>query len=443
MVGILVSAVALGGISTMAVSASAAIAAATNNSDRVSYLRTQANSLALNPQAVPVITAATTTSQLVDGHLSPVTIWRTSTSASTTIFVAMPRWTRGASADCSQPQLLTGCLTAQASITASGGGSITTTPIVTSWSNPGAQSEGGATMAPGPLAAAETEPEGGQATPNLVTNAQSDLANAYAAAETRSPSTEMSVIVGGTLPPGNYKSGSSLHVSGVVTLDGQNNPNSVFVFQAGSTLTTASYTEVRVINGAQPSNVFWQVGSSATLGTFTKLVGSILAHTSITVTSGCVIDGRALALGAAVTLDTNNFIESPVVHAPLNGSPPSIDLGAAGLFSVLGATAVTNTGPSQMSGYFGSSSGTAGTGFPPSAGPPAEMRYVLRIKNATANGSLVFTDSAAKTTVGTIHFLAGGDEYFYGAVHSSGPIEVSLVGASATISHVYFYKPPA
>ena len=81
----------------------------------------------------------------------------------------------------------------------------------------------------------------------------------------------------------------------------------MFVFQAGSALTTASGSSVNLINGAQACNVFWQVGSSATLGTGSSFRGTILALTSITVTTGVTIDGRVLARNGAVTLDTDTI----------------------------------------------------------------------------------------------------------------------------------------
>lgn len=443
MVGVLVTAVALLGLSTMAVAAATAISTTTNNTQQISFLHSYVNSLATSPQAVPTMSAATTAGQQVNGRLTPVTIWRVSSPSSSTLFASMPRWRAGALADCSKPTSLEtpGCLTTQTSVTAAGG-SIVTSPIATNWNNNQATSPDGASMSPGPVASAETKSAGGQATPQLIQSATADLASAYEDAASRGPSAAVGVIVGGTFAPGYYRSGSSIHVSSVVTLDGQNDPNAVFLFQAGSTLITASYTEIRLINGAQAGNVTWQVGSSATLGTYTSFVGTILAYTSITVTTGCSIDGGALAKGAAVTLDTNTLVKTPTSTAPSGTFPAPINLGSARLFSVMGAVAVTNTGATTMAGFYGSSSGTTPTGMPPNAGPPAEMRYVLRIRNATANGSVVFTDSATGSTVATINFLAGQDGYFYGIAKASGPINVSLVGASATISNVYFYEPP-
>ena len=96
----------------------------------------------------------------------------------------------------------------------------------------------------------------------------------------------------------------------MLTLDARGNPNAVFVFQAGSTLTTASASRVVLINGAQSCNVYWQVGSSATLGTGSTFRGSIIALTSITVTTGVTIDGRVLARNGAVTLDSDTITTS-------------------------------------------------------------------------------------------------------------------------------------
>jgi len=98
-------------------------------------------------------------------------------------------------------------------------------------------------------------------------------------------------------------------VTGTVTLDGNGDPNAVFVFQAGSALTTAG--SVALINGAQAKNVYWQVGSSATLGTASAWQGSILALTSITLNDTATMIGRALARNGAVTLGTNNTITLP------------------------------------------------------------------------------------------------------------------------------------
>jgi Ice-binding-like len=99
-------------------------------------------------------------------------------------------------------------------------------------------------------------------------------------------------------------------------IDALGNPLAVWVFQIGSTLTTASAASVAEINGGQAVNVFWQVGSAATLGTATRFNGNILADASITLNTGASLIGRALALNGAVTMDTNGN-PFPITNTPL------------------------------------------------------------------------------------------------------------------------------
>jgi hypothetical protein len=137
--------------------------------------------------------------------------------------------------------------------------------------------------------------------------AKSALTAAYNNAAGRTPATVVgaSQLAGKTLAPGVYKAAPVLLLSGTVTLDGRNNPNAVFIFQAGSSLVTASNSRVRLVRGAQACNVFWQVSSSATLGTGTAFAGSILALTSISVQTGATVNGRVLARNGQVSLDSN------------------------------------------------------------------------------------------------------------------------------------------
>ena len=109
-----------------------------------------------------------------------------------------------------------------------------------------------------------------------------------------------------TFAPGLYKTSSTAMLSaGNVTLDAQGDPNAVFIFQVGSTLTTLGSTQVILAGGAQAKNVFWQTGSSATLGTNSIFQGTIMALQSITLDTGASLTGRALARNGAVTMDTN------------------------------------------------------------------------------------------------------------------------------------------
>jgi len=138
--------------------------------------------------------------------------------------------------------------------------------------------------------------------------AKTDLVTAYNTAAGEGPTSPIVADLGGqTLKPGVYNSASAIGLTGTLTLDAGGNPNAAFVFQAGSTLTTASASHVNLVNGAQSCNVYWQVGSSATLGTGSSFRGTILALTSITVTTGATVDGRVLARNGAVTLDTNTI----------------------------------------------------------------------------------------------------------------------------------------
>ncbi|MEX0800064.1 MAG: ice-binding family protein [Dehalococcoidia bacterium] len=121
---------------------------------------------------------------------------------------------------------------------------------------------------------------------------------------------------GQTLTEGVYCSTSSVQLTGTLTLDAQGNADAVFIFAMVSTLTTASDSSVSVINGGTACNVFWQVGSSATLGTTTDFVGNILALTSIALQNGTSVSGRALARNGEVTMDTNDVTIEGCPGAP-------------------------------------------------------------------------------------------------------------------------------
>ncbi|MFF1632045.1 ice-binding family protein, partial [Streptomyces sp. NPDC058272] len=168
-------------------------------------------------------------------------------------------------------------------------------------------------------------------------DAQTDLIAAYDDAAGQASDGALPPDAGSqTLVPGVYTASSTLGLTGTLTLDAQNNPDAVWVFQIGSSLTTASSSEVRLTNGASPCNVFWQVGSSATLGTSTTFVGNILAMTSITVTTSATIEGRALARNGAVTLDTNTITRPQCATGTTGGTTGGTTTG--------GTTGTTTTG---------------------------------------------------------------------------------------------------
>jgi type VI secretion system secreted protein VgrG len=169
---------------------------------------------------------------------------------------------------------------------------------------------------PGTIAAPFTEQAGNP----VAARAEADLATAYATAAGLAPTRVLTGqdLGGLTLSPGVYSFGSTAQLTGTLTLDDQGDPNAQFVFQIGSTLTSAVGSSVVTINGgtAPGSAVFWQVGSSATLGSETAFEGHILAFASITLETGAtLLDGSALALNGAVTLDSN-AITNAVVPVP-------------------------------------------------------------------------------------------------------------------------------
>jgi Ice-binding-like len=140
--------------------------------------------------------------------------------------------------------------------------------------------------------------------------AQADLAIGYNyAAGLQNPTAVPPEIGGMTIEPGIYNAATSLGISGTLTLDGRSKPNSIFVFQVPSTLTTAVLSRVKLINKANACNVFWQVGSSATLNMGAKFRGTIMAADSISVSSGVVVRGRLLAETGGITLiDDRDFV---------------------------------------------------------------------------------------------------------------------------------------
>jgi hypothetical protein len=206
--------------------------------------------------------------------------------------------------------------------------------------------------------------------------AQSDITAAYTNAHGRSISATTGADLGNRhLGAGVYAGPShgALQLTGPLVLDGAGNARSVFIFQTNSTLTTASSSTVTLVNGAQECNVFWQVGSSATLGTGSVFRGNILALASVTVNTGVTVHGRAFARTGAVTLDTDLFTR------------PTCDLSASTPSSLPSGATTTLPGGGTASTLPGGGTGTTlpgnatpalpGTppgspGVPPIAGPP-------------------------------------------------------------------------
>lgn len=146
----------------------------------------------------------------------------------------------------------------------------------------------------------------------LANQAHADAFTAYTqlAGETQTANLSGMDLGGMILTPGVYRFNSSAQLTGTLTLNNGGDPNAPFHFLIGSTLTTATNSMVTLLGGPD-QNIFWQVGSSATIGTGTRFVGTIVALTSITLTTGATLDGRALAINGAVTLDTNSIQAPP------------------------------------------------------------------------------------------------------------------------------------
>lgn len=149
--------------------------------------------------------------------------------------------------------------------------------------------------------------------------AKTDLVDVYDDAAGRTPFTVASDLTGQTLVAGVYQSASTIELNGTVTLNAENDPDAVFIFQAGSSLVTASSSTVALINGAQACNVFWQVGSSATFGTDSDFTGHVFALTSIVAQTGATFNGQLLARNGTVTLDTNTFVNDECEESGDNG----------------------------------------------------------------------------------------------------------------------------
>ncbi|MCU1363130.1 MAG: hypothetical protein JWM55_958 [Acidimicrobiaceae bacterium] len=239
--------------------------------------------------------------------------------------------------------------------------------------------------------------------------AQNSSTAAFGVASSDTPFTTVAAgtLGGTTLVPGVYQSASALSLTGTLTLNAGGDANAVFIFQAGSTLTTDAASSVVLEGGAQACNVFWTVGSSATLGTSTSFVGTILALTSITMNTGASLAGRALAQTGAVTLDDNT------ITAP----------------TCLATTATTTTTTTSTT------TTTPGTGGTTTKTPTTPTTTPTTSHPVTASGAGTSTKPASSSGTGTIIPL-GAPQTGEGGTAGSSFSPLGLIGLVAVASSV-------
>jgi len=237
--------------------------------------------------------------------------------------------------------------------------------------------------------------------------AQIDANTAYTAMQAHSATTISPVLDGQTLVAGYYNAGAaSLAASGNGTLTFNGSATDVFVIQTSSTLTTGAggTPTMAFTGGALASNVYWAIGSSATLNVSSTGIfkGTLIANASITVDGGSV-NGRLMALTGALTISAATAISSPSV-GPAPG--PSV-LGPAGTYAILAATAVTNSGSSVLNGTLGISPGTSVTGFPPGTYSGTEHVNDSSAANAQSAASSAYTSLRAMSSTAIPSILDG------------------------------------
>jgi len=197
------------------------------------------------------------------------------------------------------------------------------------------------------------------ATDEVAAQAQLDLTTAYdaAAGQPVLPANDLSgTDLGGLkLAPGTYRYNAAALMTGALILDAEGDPNAEFVFQIGSQLTTESASSVVLVNGASPCNVYWQVGSSAVLGTTTSFQGTLIALTSISLSSNATVVGRMLARNGQVSL-IENTLTRPLCATGPTSPPPGETPGGPG------------TVPPTTPGATGSTPGTTGSATAPGSG---------------------------------------------------------------------------
>ena len=253
----------------------------------------------------------------------------------------------------------------------------------------------------------------------VAAQANNDAITAYNSLASQPCNTILTGDLGGlTLPPGVYCFASSAQLTGALTLDAQGNPAAVFIFKVGSAITTASNSSVVLINGAALCNVFFQVGTSATLGTGTQFIGSIFALASVTLTTNVNLSGRAVALTGAVTLDAN-IVTLPTCLRVCKVAGAGVPLGTNFTFNVAGTPVTVPAGPAPGGTCSAVVSVPAGSAVITETVPSG---FVLTGVSTLPNGLLVSSNLGAGTA--TVTASAGSQTVvtFVNAVATSIPL---------------------
>jgi Ice-binding-like len=234
--------------------------------------------------------------------------------------------------------------------------------------------------------------------------AKTDLTTAYNNAAGQSPTTVPTELAGHTYTPGVYNSASgTFGMTGTLVLDGGGDPNAIFIFQTASTLITAASGNVSFINSAQACNVFWKVGSAATLGTGSNFSGTILAHDDISLGDGVTVSGRLLAgeqaSGAGAVTLIHDTIKTPscagpppadttppicLLTAKITGPPKQIQVTVEDTGSGLGSIVVTTS----------TNANTVVPPFTPGTTGPVMVTATKLIQTAGSTVALTVTDRA-------------------------------------------------
>jgi len=241
----------------------------------------------------------------------------------------------------------------------------------------------------------------------VAAQAKADLGAAYDDAAARATNSTIPVELGGTTKtPGVYESAAgTFGITGTLTLDAQGDSDAVFIFKAASTLITASASSVTLANGAQSANVFWKVGSSATLGTYSTLRGNVMALASITVTTGTTVDGRVMARTAAVTLDSDTITRPASVEQPTSPVASATSLTTSVNPAVL-QQAVTFTA-TVVAG--------SGSGIPVGLVAFTDRSALLGVVALNATGQAVFSTTSLSVDLHLIQAFYIGNAGFLGS----------------------------